>query len=216
MEQLAELILKYPMIYFRSKLEFGKTHSPLYLPLNPNAVFKKQGASRVPIHLQDKVNRLLDILEQYEIISPINKQTMYCTILNSSQFISFYIVMISSIKHAKDISKDVKALKVYNKSPYKITHSLEFLWYRETDASFLPTHEIAFKANKVLKLLDICQSTILNDEISKNNITTNQNETRSISQKPPRLIQYSKPQNIQTKNNNFRRCSIFKILKIIY
>ena len=36
----------------------------------PDAVFKKQRASKVPIHLHDKVNRLLDILEQYNIISP--------------------------------------------------------------------------------------------------------------------------------------------------
>ena len=36
--------------------------------------FSKKRASKVPIHLQDKVNRLLDILEQYEIISPVNKE----------------------------------------------------------------------------------------------------------------------------------------------
>ena len=35
---------------------------------------KKQRASKVPIHLQDKVNRLLDILEKYEIISPVNRE----------------------------------------------------------------------------------------------------------------------------------------------
>ena len=46
----------------------------LNLPLKPVAVFKKQRASKVPIHLQDKINRLLDILEQYEIISPVNKE----------------------------------------------------------------------------------------------------------------------------------------------
>ena len=46
----------------------------LNLPLKPVAVFKKQRASKVPIHLQDKTNRLLDILEQYEIISPVNKE----------------------------------------------------------------------------------------------------------------------------------------------
>ena len=28
----------------------------------------------VPIHLQDKVNRVVDILEQYEIRSPVNKK----------------------------------------------------------------------------------------------------------------------------------------------
>ena len=49
-------------------------NSPLHLPLKPEAVFKKQRASKVPIHIQDKVNRLVDILEQYEIISPVNKE----------------------------------------------------------------------------------------------------------------------------------------------
>ena len=39
-----------------------------------DAVFKKQRASKVPNHLHDKVNRLLDILEQYEIISPVKKE----------------------------------------------------------------------------------------------------------------------------------------------
>ena len=39
-----------------------------------DAVFKKEKASKVPIHLHDKVNSLLDILEQYEIISPVNKE----------------------------------------------------------------------------------------------------------------------------------------------
>ena len=29
---------------------------------------------KVPIHLQDKINRILDILEQYKIISPVNKE----------------------------------------------------------------------------------------------------------------------------------------------
>ena len=49
-------------------------NSSLHLPLKPDAVFKKQRASKVPIHLHDKVNRLLDILEQYKIISPVNKE----------------------------------------------------------------------------------------------------------------------------------------------
>ena len=42
--------------------------------MKPDAVFKKQRASKVPIQLHDKVNRLLDILEQYVIISPVNKE----------------------------------------------------------------------------------------------------------------------------------------------
>ena len=42
--------------------------------MKPDAVFKKQRASKVPIHLHYKVNRLLDILEPYEILSPVNKE----------------------------------------------------------------------------------------------------------------------------------------------
>ena len=73
-DKLAELLLKFPTVYATSKFDVGKISSPLHLPLKPDAVFKKQRASKVPIHLQDKVNRLLDILEQYEIVSPVNKE----------------------------------------------------------------------------------------------------------------------------------------------
>ena len=73
-ENLADLLLKYPKVYATSKFDVGKINSPLHLPLKPDAILKKQRASKVPIHLHDKVNRLLDILEQYEIISPVNKE----------------------------------------------------------------------------------------------------------------------------------------------
>ena len=62
-EQLAELLLKHPMAYAPSKFDVGKVNSPLHLPLKPDAIFKKQRARKVPIHLQDNINRLLDILE---------------------------------------------------------------------------------------------------------------------------------------------------------
>ena len=73
-EKLADLLLKYPKVYATSKFDVGKINSPLHLSLKPDAVFKKQRASKVPIHLHGKVNRLFDILEQYEIISPVNKE----------------------------------------------------------------------------------------------------------------------------------------------
>ena len=56
------------------KFDVGKISSPLHLHLKLEAIFKKEIASKVPIHLHDKVNRLLDILDQYEIISPVNKE----------------------------------------------------------------------------------------------------------------------------------------------
>ena len=73
--QLAELLPKYLMVYDTSKFDFGKVKSPLHLPLKLDSIFKKLRASKVSIQLQDKVKRLLDILEQYEIISPIRRRT---------------------------------------------------------------------------------------------------------------------------------------------
>ena len=73
-DKLAKLLLKYPTVYATLKFDVGKISSPLHLALKPDASFKKQKASKVPTHLHDKVNRLLDILEQYEIISPVNKE----------------------------------------------------------------------------------------------------------------------------------------------
>ena len=62
------------MVYATSKFDVGKVNSPLHLPLKLDEIFKKQRASKVQIHLQDKINRLLVILEQYEIISPVNEE----------------------------------------------------------------------------------------------------------------------------------------------
>ena len=73
-EQLADLLLKYPKVYATSKFDIGKVNSPLQLPLKPDAVFKKQSASKVPLHLHDKIIRILDIQEQYKIISPVNEE----------------------------------------------------------------------------------------------------------------------------------------------
>ena len=73
-DKLAKQLFKFSTVYATSKLDVGKNSSSQHLPLKPDAVFKKQRASKVPIHLHDKVNRLLDILEQYKIISPVNKE----------------------------------------------------------------------------------------------------------------------------------------------
>ena len=72
--KLAKQLLKYSKVYATSKFDVGKISSSLHLPLKPDAVFKQQRASKVPNHLHDKVNRLHDFLEQYEIISPVNKE----------------------------------------------------------------------------------------------------------------------------------------------
>ena len=66
--------MKDPLVYATSKFGVEKTHSPLHLPLKPDAVFKKQRASKILLHLQDKVNMFLDIFDEYEIISQVNKE----------------------------------------------------------------------------------------------------------------------------------------------
>ena len=88
-DKLADLLLKLPTVYATLKFDVGKNSSPLHLLLKPEAAFKKQRASKVPTHLQDKVNRLLDILEQYEIISPVNKKEQ----LKGNTFINPVIIL---------------------------------------------------------------------------------------------------------------------------
>ena len=73
-DKLAKQLLNYSTVDATSKFDCGKISSSLHLPLKPDAVFNNQRASKVPILLHEKVNRLLDILEQYEVISPVNKE----------------------------------------------------------------------------------------------------------------------------------------------
>ena len=88
-DKLAKQLLKYSTVYATSKFDIGKISSSLHLPLKPDAVFKKQRATKVPIHLHDKVNRLFDILEQNEIISPVNKEEQP----KSNTFINTVIIL---------------------------------------------------------------------------------------------------------------------------
>ena len=85
---------------------------------------------------------------------------------------NFFRVAISSIKYTKNTSSDIISLHVYNNSPYKITLHLGIC---ETNATIFPTVETAYRVNNILKLLDICQSTFFNGELSKNNIISDSN-----------------------------------------
>ena len=48
----------------------------------------------------------------------------------------------------------------------KKTLPLGILGYCETSATLSPTLEVAYRVNKILKLLDICQSSNLNEKLS--------------------------------------------------
>ena len=81
------------------------------------------------------------------------------------------------------------SLHIYNNSPYKITLPLGLLGYCETNATISPTKEIAYRINNNLQLLDICRSTILDEELSINNILSNEKRNTDYFTKTP----YFKP-----------------------
>ena len=78
---------------------------------------------------------------------------------------------------------------MYNNTPYQITLSLGRLGYCEKNATISPIHEVAYRVNNILQLLDICQSTILDEELSMNNITSNEKRNTDYFTKTP----YFKP-----------------------
>ena len=86
--------------------------------------------------------------------------------------------------------------------------------YCETNAIISPTKEIAYRVNKILKFLDICQSTILNEEVSINNIISDKKRNKDYFTK----THYFKPtfqiSKYTTEQQNFLQCSIFNTLKL--
>ena len=101
----------------------------------------------------------------------------------------FFKIMISSIKYLKNTNSDIISLHVYNNTPYQVTLPLGLLGYCETNATISPVHEIAYRVNNILQLLDICQSTIINEELSINNIISNEKRNTDYFTKTP----YFKP-----------------------
>ena len=104
----------------------------------------------------------------------------------------FFRVTISSIKYMKDSNSDIFSLHVYNNSPYQITLLLGLLGYCEIKATTSPTKEVAYRANNLLQLLHICQSTILDEELSTINIISNEKKKQTMSQKHVFLNQHLK------------------------
>ena len=72
----------------------------------------------------------------------------------------------------------ISLLDVYNNLPYKITLLSGNLAYCEKNATFHKTEEKAIGVYNPLRLPLICQSTILNEEISIMPLQMTLNETR--------------------------------------
>ena len=91
----------------------------------------------------------------------------------------------------KHSNSDNISLHVYNNSPYQITLPLGLLplGYCETNATTLPTNEVAYRVNNIIQLLDICLLTILDEELSINNKISNEKRHTDYFTKTP----YFKP-----------------------
>ena len=74
----------------------------------------------------------------------------------------------------KNSNSDIISIQAYHNSPYQITIPLGLLGYCETNATTSPTNERAYRFNNFLQLLDTCRSTILDEELSINNIISNE------------------------------------------
>ena len=118
-----------------------------------------------------------------------NKQKFYMSDFEFKPIHKFFKITISSIKYLKNSNSDIISLHVYNNTPYQVTLPLGLLGYCETNATISPIHEKAYRVNNILQLLDICQSTILNEELSINNIINNENRKTDYFTKTP----YFKP-----------------------
>ena len=99
-----------------------------------------------------------------------NKQHFFMSDLEFKPIHKFFRITISSIKYMKHSNSDNISLHVYKNSPYQIKLPLGLLGYCETNATTSPTNEVAYRVNYILQLLDICQSTILDEGLSINNI----------------------------------------------
>ena len=75
-DKIVDIILKYRNVYKTTKIDVGKTKVKLNLPMKKYAVFKKQRVSKVPIHLRDRIQKLLDVLKKNDIISPVNNEQL--------------------------------------------------------------------------------------------------------------------------------------------
>ena len=67
-EKVVTILLHYKQLY--------ATKVKLNLPMKTDAIFKKQRISKVPIHLRERIQKLLDVLKKYDIIPPVNKEQL--------------------------------------------------------------------------------------------------------------------------------------------
>ena len=103
---------------------------------------------------------------------------------------------------------------MYKNTPYQVTLPLGILGYCESNATISPINEVAYRVNNILQLLDICQSVILDEELSINNIIGDEKRNTDYFTKTPyfkptfNITNYTKEQQKFLTMFNFKHSQI--------
>ena len=68
MALLIDMLIDSKDVYSLHKLDIGKARQKIHVTLKPNVELKRQRASKVPLHLKDKLQKLLTQLKDADII----------------------------------------------------------------------------------------------------------------------------------------------------
>ena len=114
-----------------------------------------------------------------------NRQQLFMSDFEFKPVHKIFKITISSIKYSKNTNSDIISLHLYNNTPYQITLPIGLVGYCETNATISPINEVAYRVINILQLLDICLSTILDEELSINNIISNEKRNTDYFTKTP-------------------------------
>ena len=146
-----------------------------------------------------------------------NKQQLFISDFEFKPIHKFFKITISSINYSKNTNSDIISLHVYNNTPYQVTLPLGLSGCCEMNATISPVNEVAYRVNNILQLLDICQSTILDEDLSINNIISNEKKNTDYFTKLPyfkptfNITNYTKEQRNFLTMFNFEHSQITQI-----
>ena len=71
---LIQMLIEDQDVYSHHKYDIGKTKHKFHIPLKKDATFKKQRPSKIPVHLRDKLDKLMDEIIQAGIVRELNEK----------------------------------------------------------------------------------------------------------------------------------------------
>ena len=68
MTLLFDMLIDSRDVYSQHKFDFGKTRQKFYVTLKPNVELKRQRPSKVPLHMKEKLEKILTQLKDADVI----------------------------------------------------------------------------------------------------------------------------------------------------